>query len=663
MTTEESQFDTDQLIADRYRVMRLLGQGGMGKVYLVSDTLLGGDQIALKILGSDLALDQVHTARFLREVQLTRKVTHPNIVRTFDVGTFGDIFFFTMEYAPGPTLKDKAQAGLLGVPEIVEILIQICHGLSAIHSEGIVHRDLKPSNVILGPGGSVKIADFGVARPDTSELTHKSEVIGSTPYMAPEVWRGQELTPAADIYSLGVLAYEVICGRLPFEAHAPAEMMCKHLEETPQPLTLFNATVPRWLNNLILVLLSKDVSERPGGAQEVVELIKSRRSRILTADMVSASLTGSVPKEESTKHRPQNLLGVPTRAESSIIRPDKELVFTSERDLASGRGPSSVRIRVDKTSKRQSSSANLGVVRQRARLEKQRVSQESLGAVSLEAKRPRAGMTSVLGGLVVIRTVVLAAISLGIFAFTIDYTGKTFWLLSSSWPKLYQLPFRYLFGLVSVGVLHFGLTLSLVSLRLSVRNSFICAAQSGVRISLIFTAWFGLFFGIIAWHANQIGISISASNLLLILDPIVRSGWEVFALLPRGTFYEVRASVGYLDLVETQALTALSILPYYLVYVAVLLSLSRTIFYDLFNFQAKGVVRWLALRGAFIVAIGCLNYLSVTHLGDALAPYGFGELSFSLGVWNFHYSAGVLGAALITWSVVGLIILKKPRTS
>jgi serine/threonine-protein kinase len=146
------------------------------------------------------------------------KVTHPNIVRTFDAGSSHGTFFFTMEYAQGITLREKLKAGRIAPYEVAEILAAICDGLSAIHQAEIIHRDLKPGNIIITPEQEVKITDFGVARPGVSDLTGHNEVVGSIAYMPPEVWLNKNVTNLADIYSLGILAYEMLVGEVPFGA-------------------------------------------------------------------------------------------------------------------------------------------------------------------------------------------------------------------------------------------------------------------------------------------------------------------------------------------------------------------------------------------------------------------------------------------------------------
>lgn len=266
--------EEEKLFAGRYLVKRLLGSGGMGKVYLVEDTILGNESITLKILHPHFSEDEKHTKRFLREVQLTRKVTHPNVVRTFDVGTHEQRLFFTMEYVEGVTLKEKLGPEKTDPLEAARILIEISKGLSAIHAAGIIHRDLKPGNVILNNLGIPKITDFGVARPGMSDLTGHDEIIGSIPYMAPEIWLGREIGITADFYALGMLAYELLTELLPFSAETPAEMMCKHLETNPIPPSELVENVPAWLDSLVLCMLAKEPSQRPQSAEEIVAVLE-----------------------------------------------------------------------------------------------------------------------------------------------------------------------------------------------------------------------------------------------------------------------------------------------------------------------------------------------------------------------------------------------------
>lgn len=271
---DKTEIQQEVLFAQRYRILRLIGEGGMGKVYLVEDTLLGTEQVALKVLHPDLTLQDRHTQRFFREVQLTRQVTHPNVVRTYEVGECSEGIFFTMEYFAGVSVKERIRdSGPLEVSEAIRVLIEVCQGLDAIHKAGIIHRDLKTGNVLLGPDGSVKITDFGVARPPVSDLTSHDEVVGSVNYISPEIWSGAQIGPQSDIYALGVFCYNLLLGIDPFSADAPAEMMCKHLQVRPVPPVEIAPELPAWVSELVVEMLAKEPHARPQSGRDVVARI------------------------------------------------------------------------------------------------------------------------------------------------------------------------------------------------------------------------------------------------------------------------------------------------------------------------------------------------------------------------------------------------------
>ena len=269
--------DSGSLFAERYRILKPLGSGGMGEVYLVEDTLLNSTQVALKIVHPHLLKDPRHMQRFLREVQLTRQVTHANIIRTFDAANYKETYFFTMEYFPCYSLKEVLEdKGKLSTQEVLPIFLDLCHGLAAIHAAGIIHRDLKPANILLCSDGVARIADFGIARPGESDLTGQNEVVGSSPYLAPEAWTGVGVSFRTDIYALGILMYEALSGELPFDANSPAEFMFKHLETAPRSLNQLVPTIPSWLERLILQMLSKDQLTRPENMLVVASTITSQ---------------------------------------------------------------------------------------------------------------------------------------------------------------------------------------------------------------------------------------------------------------------------------------------------------------------------------------------------------------------------------------------------
>jgi len=316
----------DQLFADRYQLQRLVGKGGMGEVYLAKDTILGGEEVALKVLKDDFQSDERHIQRFIREVQLTRKVNHPNVIRTFDVGIWKNRLFLTMEYLEADPISDLIKTAPLDFEEACHLLIQICRGLDAIHKQDVIHRDLKLGNLLVTSSGDLKIADFGVARPFQSELTLHSEIVGSSHYMAPEVWAGSETSTACDIYALGVVAYELLTGCFPFDGNNPAELMWKHTQEKPvSPLEL-GIDIPEWLAELVLVLLEKDPQKRPCAALEIASYIQAR----LDGDTLQSihdplRQIEQQPAETTEEQEQDHLLGpLITNPPEETIEPDDE---------------------------------------------------------------------------------------------------------------------------------------------------------------------------------------------------------------------------------------------------------------------------------------------------------------------------------------------------
>ncbi len=289
-----SELETGATFADRYALERLLGSGGMGKVYLVSDSMLPGEKVALKVLNLELGSQDALIQRFLREVQLTRRVTHRNVVRTFDVGNSAGRLYFTMEVIEGQTLRELVGGQPLPIEEALRFLQQLCYGLAAIHHHDIVHRDLKSSNVIATPDGILKITDFGVARPGASELTGSDELLGSATHIAPETWKSGEATHLSDIYALGVIAYEMVTGILPFDGRTPHELMFKHLKLAPVPPVEINPEVPRWLDSLIIRMLDKDPSMRPASAEAVVREATTRMRKSTVEDVRALSFEQEV---------------------------------------------------------------------------------------------------------------------------------------------------------------------------------------------------------------------------------------------------------------------------------------------------------------------------------------------------------------------------------
>lgn len=296
-------FPIGHQVAGRYEIERHLGQGGMGTVYLAKDLVLGEERIALKILHPEHAIDSRQTQRFLREVQLMRKINHRSVVRTFDVGVEGTLIYFTMEYIDGISLEKLIADHQFPKKSQTNLIIQICDGLEAIHKANIIHRDLKPENIIVLQDGSIKITDFGIARPERSTLTAHNEIIGSAIYIAPEVWLGNELTPSLDLYSLGIILYELNTGEVPFDCDETSALMRMHLDQEPRPPKELNPTIPSWINKLILRLLAKSPKDRPRSAKEIIDYVRSHTEALEVTQHAHTE-----PKEKKTSGVPSTFL-------------------------------------------------------------------------------------------------------------------------------------------------------------------------------------------------------------------------------------------------------------------------------------------------------------------------------------------------------------------
>jgi serine/threonine-protein kinase len=256
------------VLAGRYRLLGELGRGGMGRVYKAEDRELGG-VVAVKTLRSS-AFDSVDQERLLREVQICRRITHPHVVRVYDIGRFAGGLFVTMEYLEGRTLDHELrEKGALPLSRVRQLLAQLLSGLEEAHQLRIVHRDLKPSNVFL-TADRAKILDFGIARqegPDTG-LTHTGEVLGSPKYMSPEQIQGEELDGRSDLYAVGVLTFVMLTGREPFVGRTPSAIALAQLREAPPDIGKLRPDLPEEWRDLLSRLLEKDRERRFASAEE-----------------------------------------------------------------------------------------------------------------------------------------------------------------------------------------------------------------------------------------------------------------------------------------------------------------------------------------------------------------------------------------------------------
>ena len=252
-------------LGPRYQIRRVLGSGGMGMVFQAHDTDLD-EPVALKVLRPEiLMMDPTILERFKRETKVARRITHRNVVRTYDFGEVGGMKFISMEFVQGMTLKQLVRSkGALPVGVGVRIAKQACAGLAAAHEQGVVHRDIKPRNIMLTPQSEVKIMDFGIARPDEKgSMTQTGLIMGTPDYMSPEQAQGkQELDHRSDIYSMGIVLYELFTGELPFTGKSAIKIAMKHVQEQPKSPRQVNPSISEAVERVILRCIHKNPAER-----------------------------------------------------------------------------------------------------------------------------------------------------------------------------------------------------------------------------------------------------------------------------------------------------------------------------------------------------------------------------------------------------------------
>jgi len=244
------------VVDGRYRVLRRLGTGGMADVWLAEDTHLQR-RVALKVLHRRFAQDREFVERFRREAESAAGLQHPNIVSVFDRGEFEGTYYIAMQYVEGPTLKQLIDRGLTPEQAVAEIR-QVLEAARFAHRHGIVHRDLKPQNVIVDGEGKSVVTDFGIARAGVSEITQTGSVMGTPHYLSPEQAQGFDVTAVSDLYSIGVILYEALTGRVPFEADSAVAVAMKQVSQTPQRPSSINPRVSPALDAVVMRALEKD---------------------------------------------------------------------------------------------------------------------------------------------------------------------------------------------------------------------------------------------------------------------------------------------------------------------------------------------------------------------------------------------------------------------
>lgn len=259
-----------QKINDRYQIIRSIGEGGMANVYLAYDTILDRN-VAVKILRGDLANDEKFVRRFQREAISSSSLVHPNIVEMYDVGEDDGKYFIVMEYLEGKTLKSLIKKrGALTLSEVIDIMLQLTSGLACAHDSYIIHRDIKPQNILMLDDGRVKITDFGIAMAlNSNELTQTNSVMGSVHYLPPEQANGTGATIKSDIYSLGILMFELLTGKLPFKGENAVEIAIKHMKEELPSVCDMNLEIPQSVENVILKASAKNPKNRYENVMEM----------------------------------------------------------------------------------------------------------------------------------------------------------------------------------------------------------------------------------------------------------------------------------------------------------------------------------------------------------------------------------------------------------
>jgi eukaryotic-like serine/threonine-protein kinase len=272
--------EPDTIVDGRYRVLSRLGSGGMADVYLAEDQLLGR-QLAVKVLHHHFAEDQEFVERFRREASSAAGLSHPNIVGIFDRGEWDGTYYIAMEYVPGRSLKALVrEQGPLHPVVAIDIVTQILQAARFAHARGVIHRDLKPHNVILDEEGRARVTDFGIAQAGASDMTVTGSIMGTAQYLSPEQAQGHTVSTASDLYSVGVILYELLTGVVPFDGDTAVAIAFKQVSAQPSAPSVVNPAVPAVLDQIVLRALAKDPTARYADAEEFIAALRSARERL-----------------------------------------------------------------------------------------------------------------------------------------------------------------------------------------------------------------------------------------------------------------------------------------------------------------------------------------------------------------------------------------------
>ncbi len=275
MSSMENTSLIGQTLDDRYKIKSLVGSGGMSRVYLVDDLVLHRE-LALKMLREDISEDEAAVKRFIHESKAVSMLSHPNIVSVYDVSVASEVKYIVLEYAEGITLKEYLhEHGPLSAEETIHIAVQILSGLQHAHSKGIIHRDIKPQNIIIAPDGSIKVTDFGIAKiPNSETITMADKAIGSVHYISPEQASGLKVDFRTDLYSLGIILYEMICNRVPFEAENAVAVACMQIGSQAVAPSAYVADIPKGLEQIVMKAISKRPADRFENAAQMLTCLQ-----------------------------------------------------------------------------------------------------------------------------------------------------------------------------------------------------------------------------------------------------------------------------------------------------------------------------------------------------------------------------------------------------
>ncbi len=636
MIFEDIKLAESELFAERYKLVRQLGRGGMGAVYLVQDTMLSDELVALKLLHAELCHNEKHSKRFLREVQLTRRVTHPNVVRTFDVGGVNGRPYFTMEFAEGQTLKERLLESALQPIEAARIVREICRGLAAIHEADIIHRDLKPGNVILGANGLVKITDFGVAKPGISDLTGFNEIIGSIPYMAPEVWVGRGVGPRADLYALGVIFYETLTGHLPFEGEAPAELMCKHLETLPVAPIVIRPEVPQWCNDLVLALLEKEQTNRPATAVDLAKMLDFKLDGV--GEMPATPNKTTAPRGYEVQDNPTNS-------------------HFSQFDVLLEAPPTLDEVMAEEVLRERDNSVLPGAV---LSIQKKATSPEDDSQI--EAAR---GVHNAPIWFLVLKTITLVLLPLVLFSalYTLQNgIGKYYWTLVAEKGTFLELCILLLCNFVAYAAV---LAAPILVLN-SIRRSLTATLTGWFKFSCLVAGLLSMVFAInvlrLEVRSYQLQLEYDRGRFLSAAKASIQNVTEAALLMPQGTAYQSTIKFRYPVLVEATRAELFDYAFYALVIFAYVVALLRVLERWVFGQRNRKV--FFIVSGLMLLAVMPIGAeLALRSLfSEVLAVHLFKNNTLVVGSIVHEYDDFSLVCSVINWTLVVLVVhLLMPR--